>query len=77
MNFKVYQGGTVENYEFQPLELDAYAFGDYVFNTMYGKEMIVRNEPVRRAVLKRMLELSEIYTEDDVLSIAQKYFETE
>ena len=77
LNFKVYQGGTVENYEFQPLELDAYAFGDYVFNTMYGKEMIVRNEPVRRAVLKRMLELSEIYTEDDVLSIAQKYFETE
>lgn len=76
-NLKCYIGNQIENYELQPLELDAYAFGDYVYNTMYGQEMIVRKDFVRRALLKRMMELSDIYTEEEILSIASDYFNIE
>ena len=76
-NLKCYIGNQIEDYELQPLELDAYAFGDYVYNTMYGQEMIVRKDFVRRALLKRMMELSDIYTEEEILSIASDYFNIE
>lgn len=76
-NLKCYIGNQIENYELQPLELDAYAFGDYVYNTMHGQEMIVRKGFVRRALLKRIMELSDIYTEEEILSIASDYFNIE
>ena len=76
-NLKLYFGNRTNNYELQPLEIDAYAFGDYVFNTMYDQEMIQRLEPLRTPMIKRMVELSHIYDENLVLDIVSEYFETE
>lgn len=46
-NLTNYKDVFNKNYELQPVELDAYAFGDYVFNTMYNQEVIPRKEPLK------------------------------
>lgn len=76
-NLESYQGNTVKDYELQPLEIDAYAFGDYVFNTMYGKEVIPRIEPLRTPMLKRIEELKKDYPEEFIMEVAKDYFKVE
>lgn len=76
-NLETYQGNKVKDYELQPLEIDAYAFGDYVFNTMYGKEIIPRKEPLRTPMLNRIEELKQDYPEDLIMEVAKDYFKVE
>ena len=76
-NLTNYKDVFNENYELQPVELDAYAFGDYVFNTMYGKELIPRKEPLRTPMLKRIEELKKDYPKDLIMDIVKDYFKVE
>ena len=76
-NLKCYIGNQIENYELQPLELDAYAFGDYVYNTMHGQEIIPRKEPLRTPMLNRIEELKQDYPEDLIMEVAKDYFKVE
>ena len=73
-NFMNYKKAGCEDYELQPIELDAYAFGDYVFNTMYNQEVIPRKEPLKTPLIKKMKELEFDYPKDLVIDIAKDYF---
>ena len=76
-NLTNYKDVFNKNYELQPVELDAYAFGDYVFNTMYNQEVIPRKEPLRTPLIKKMKELEMDYPKDFVMDIVREYFKVE
>lgn len=74
-NLENYKNAGTENYELQPLELDAYAFGDYVFNILHGRTVIERTEPLKTTMEKYIKELMKDYPPKLIMKISKAYFD--